>query len=116
MDLTAEQARSGGAANGRLPVAPVPDPGLCGALLDSRQRWRDFTTLAADLVFETDAEGRFTFVAPEAPLGWAAEALLGRPGRDLLAMPEPNPFLLHGPGGRAGLPPPSRAGLPARRR
>jgi diguanylate cyclase (GGDEF)-like protein/PAS domain S-box-containing protein len=97
MDLTAEQARTGSSANGRLPVAPVPDPGLCGALLDSRQRWRDFTTLAADLVFETDAEGRFTFVAPEAPLGWAAEALLGRPGRDLLAMPEPNPFLLRGP-------------------
>ncbi|WP_431268221.1 diguanylate cyclase domain-containing protein [Dankookia sp. P2] len=61
-----------------------------------RQRWRDFTTLAADLVFETDAEGRFSFVAPEAPLGWSAEALLGRPGRDLLAMPKPDPFLLHG--------------------
>ena len=86
-----------GAPNGRLPVAPVPDPGLCGALLNSRQRWRDFATLAADLVFETDAEGRFTFVAPEAPLGWAADALLGRPGRDLLAVPEPDPFALHGP-------------------
>lgn len=94
MDLRAEQAPSAGAPAGGAPAAPPPDPGLCGALLDSRPRWRDFATLAADLVFETDAEGRFTFVAPEAPLGWAAEALLGRPGRELLAVPEPDPFLL----------------------
>ena len=69
---------------------------LCGALLESRQRWRDFATLAADLLFETDAEGRLTFLAPEAPLGWLADALLGQPGRYLLATPEPDPFALRG--------------------
>ena len=37
---------------------------LRGALLDSRQRWRDLVTLAADFAFETDADGRLMFVAP----------------------------------------------------
>ncbi|WP_165982321.1 sensor domain-containing diguanylate cyclase [Dankookia rubra] len=96
MDPTAEQARAHAASAGGVAAAPEPDPSLCGALLESRQRWRDFATLAADLVFETDAAGRFTFVAPEAPLGWSAEALLDRPGRELLAVPEPDPFLLRG--------------------
>ncbi|WP_165838750.1 sensor domain-containing diguanylate cyclase [Roseicella frigidaeris] len=71
---------------------PAAGPDLQRALLESRQRWRDFASLAADLLFETDAEGRLTFLAPEAPLGWLAAALLGRPGRDLLAAPEPDPF------------------------
>ncbi len=82
---------------GRAPLAPAADPGLCSALLESRQRWRDFATLGAELVFETDAAGSFTFVAPEAPLGWAAEVMLGRPGRDWLAAPEPDPFRLRSP-------------------
>ena len=43
-------------------VTPVPDA-LRDALLDSRQRWRDLVTLAADLVFETDQSGRFVFVS-----------------------------------------------------
>lgn len=79
------------------PASPgsAADPaGLCGALLESRQRWRDFAMLGADLLFETDAAGRLTFLAPEAPLGWAAERLLGRPGRALLVAPEPDPFAL----------------------
>jgi diguanylate cyclase (GGDEF)-like protein/PAS domain S-box-containing protein len=58
---------------------------LRAALLESRQRWRDFVTLVADLVFETDPEGRLTFVAPELVLGFPAEALLHRPARSLLA-------------------------------
>ena len=85
-----------GAPMAASPSRRCPIPGSAGRCSTSRQRWRDFTTLAADLVFETDAEGRLTFVAPEAPLGWAADALLGRPGRELLAMPEPDPFLLRG--------------------
>ncbi|TCZ59876.1 sensor domain-containing diguanylate cyclase [Roseicella aquatilis] len=80
---------------GPADAAASPDPaGLRGALLESRQRWRDFAILGADLFFETDAEGRFTFLAPEAPLGWTMETLLGHPGRELLAAPEPDPFLL----------------------
>jgi diguanylate cyclase (GGDEF)-like protein/PAS domain S-box-containing protein len=58
---------------------------LSGALLDSRQRWRDLVTLAADLAFETDAAGRFVFVAPDPALGWPAAALLGQEAESLLA-------------------------------
>ena len=67
-------------------------PVLRGALLESRQRWRDFTQLAADLAFETDAAGRLTFLAPDPALGWPEGALLGQPASDLLLHPEPDPF------------------------
>ena len=60
------------------------DP-LCGALLESRQRWRDLVTLAADLAFETDASGRFTFITPDPALGWAGGTLLRQPAELLLA-------------------------------
>lgn len=65
---------------------------LAAALLDSRARWRDLALLAADLLFETDAAGRFTFLAPDRPLGHAAEALLGTPAAALLAMQASDPF------------------------
>jgi diguanylate cyclase (GGDEF)-like protein/PAS domain S-box-containing protein len=61
-----------------------PDP-LRGALLDSRQRWRDLVALAADFAFETDAAGRFVFVLPEQPLGWHADTLVGQKASLLLA-------------------------------
>ena len=69
------------------PLTPFVPAGhaLSGALLDSRQRWRDLVTLAADLAFETDAEGRFVFVAPDPALGWPAAALLGQHAALLLA-------------------------------
>lgn len=55
------------------------------ALLDSRQRWRDLVEMAVDLAWETDAEGRLTFVAPDPALGWPASSLLGAPAVRLLA-------------------------------
>lgn len=58
---------------------------LASALVDSRARWRDFALLAADLVFETDGAGCFTFLGPDEVLGWPADALLGRPATQLLA-------------------------------
>ncbi|QXM24369.1 sensor domain-containing diguanylate cyclase [Elioraea tepida] len=58
---------------------------LRDALLDSRQRWRDLVEMAADLAWETDAEGRLTFVAPDPALGWRAAELLGQPAEVLLA-------------------------------
>jgi diguanylate cyclase (GGDEF)-like protein len=61
------------------------DEMLATALLDSRTRWRDLALLAADLLFETDAAGAFTFVAPDRPLGHDAAALVGTPARALLA-------------------------------
>jgi diguanylate cyclase (GGDEF)-like protein/PAS domain S-box-containing protein len=64
---------------------PHFDSALRDALLDSRQRWRDFVDMAADFAWETDAEGRFTFVFPDPALGWSAGELLGRPADDILA-------------------------------
>src|SRR5207253_2564161 len=68
----------------RQSVDSPADP-LRGALLESRQRWRDLVTMAADLAFETDAWGRFTFLAPDPALGWASGTLLGQPAELLLA-------------------------------
>jgi diguanylate cyclase (GGDEF)-like protein/PAS domain S-box-containing protein len=72
-------------------VLPPSAPGraaggaLADALIDSRQRWRDLVTLAADIVFETDEQGRFAFLAPADVLGWPAATLLGQPAELLLA-------------------------------
>lgn len=67
-----------------LAADPPAAAALSGALLDSRQRWRDFVSLAADLAFEVDAEGRVAFVAPDPALGWRAARLLGRFASELL--------------------------------
>jgi diguanylate cyclase (GGDEF)-like protein len=40
--------------------------------------------LAADLAFETDADGRFVFIMPEQALGWPIGMLLGQPSEVLL--------------------------------
>jgi diguanylate cyclase (GGDEF)-like protein/PAS domain S-box-containing protein len=61
-------------------------------LLDSRQRWRELALLAADFAFETDAAGRFTFIAPDPVLGYSALALLGVPLRALLLEPKEDPL------------------------
>lgn len=71
---------------------PESRPPLAAALLDSRARWRDLALLAADLLFETDAAGRFTFLAPDRPLGHVAEALVGTLAAALLATGTANPF------------------------
>lgn len=60
-------------------------PTLRDALLDSRQRWRDLVTIAADLAYETDAWGRFAFISPDPALGWSADTLIGQPAELLLA-------------------------------
>lgn len=62
----------------RSASAPL-EAALRGALLDSRQRWRDLVEMLADIVWETDADGRFTFVSPDPALGWPSEALAGQP-------------------------------------
>lgn len=65
---------------------------LHGALLESRQRWQDLAGLAADLVFETDNAGRFTFLWPETVLGYRSAGLLGRRADCLLLGTGPSPF------------------------
>ena len=63
---------------------PIGNP-LRGALAESRQRWRDLVSVAADLVFETDVSHRISFVMPDPALGWGASELLGKPSASLLA-------------------------------
>ncbi len=58
---------------------------LRGALLDSRQRWRDLMGLTADLAFETDHLGRLTFLHPDPALGWPTNAMVGGDASVLLA-------------------------------
>jgi diguanylate cyclase (GGDEF)-like protein len=64
------------------------DPGaLLRVLLESRQRWQDFALIAADLLFETDAKGRVTFLAPDEVLGFDSASLLGQPLHEILPLP-----------------------------
>ena len=72
------------------PIAPLPfdavwSVDLQDALLESRERWRDFVALWADFAFETDRWGRLVFVHPDPALGWPASTLLGQPAALLLA-------------------------------
>lgn len=60
---------------------------LRAALTESRQRFRDFVDLACDFAWETGPDGRFAYVVPGEALGYAAEALVGRPADHLLAEP-----------------------------
>lgn len=75
-----------------VPPAAAASAALHGALLESRQRWQDLAGLAADMVFETDNAGRFTFLWPDTPLGHRATDLLGRRADSLLLGTGPNPF------------------------
>ncbi len=72
------------AASDAARASPNGNP-LRGALAESRQRWRDLVSIAADLVFETDAAHRIAFVMPDPALGWSASELLGKPSDSLLA-------------------------------
>jgi diguanylate cyclase (GGDEF)-like protein/PAS domain S-box-containing protein len=75
-----------------------PHDSVRGALLESRQRWQHLVSLAADLAFETDAEGRFTLIRPDSVFGWTASALIGQPATILIAPDgtgtQLNPFCL----------------------
>lgn len=77
------------AAVHQTPVPPSIDGGLLAplrhALLDSRQRWRDLVSMAADFAFETDEQGRLSFVMPDPALGWSSATLIGQPADLLLA-------------------------------
>jgi diguanylate cyclase (GGDEF)-like protein len=62
--------------------------------------WREMAASVAELAYETDAAGRFVWVAPDPALGWSAATLEGQPGHLLLA-PAPaadfDPFLAIAP-------------------
>ena len=59
------------------PQKTTHDP-LRDALMESRQRWQHLVSLAADLAFETDAQGRFVFITPDTVLGWPSSSLIGQ--------------------------------------
>ena len=66
------------------PAAASPHalpPGIGDVLMESRQRWQHLVNLAADLAFETDADGRFVLIMPDTALGWPAGSLIGQPSR-----------------------------------
>ncbi len=67
-----------------LQIGKGPDP-LRSALLQSRQRWRDFATMSCDLAFETDRDGRFVFLAPDPTFGWPVASLIGQEAETILA-------------------------------
>ena len=73
---------------------------LRGALLESRQRYKDLVEASSDFAWETDAEGRFAFVSPRGALEYAAAELVGRHAREFLLEPgdsEPSPFTTETP-------------------
>jgi diguanylate cyclase (GGDEF)-like protein len=79
-----------------VPPQGRPYDSIRDALMESRQRWQNLVGLAADLAFETDAEGRFVFMMPDIVLGWPASTLIGQPADCLVGADstgEPfNPF------------------------
>lgn len=56
---------------------------LRAALIESRQRYKDLVEAASDFAWETDAEGRFTFISAGGALGYSADELVGTYARDL---------------------------------
>lgn len=75
-----------------IAIAEGAEPSIHGALLASRQRWREMVLLGADFAFETDRQGRFTMLEPDRVLGHAAATLLGRDGSALAMGADPGPF------------------------
>ncbi|WP_026397364.1 sensor domain-containing diguanylate cyclase [Acetobacter nitrogenifigens] len=69
---------------------------MMDVLLASRRRWKSLTQLVADVIFETDEDGRFTFLDSGTTLGWAEHDLVGETCSRLLpfvdSVPGPNPF------------------------
>ena len=65
-------------------AAPSGPDAMFDALVESRALWKEFCETIADLVFETDHQGRFTFLWPPDCLGWSADELIGRPSTTLL--------------------------------
>lgn len=70
------------------------DNNLREALIESRKRFKDLVECSSDFVWETDAEGRFTFVTSRGAIGHEPDSLIGRTARSLLDRRRPAPKLL----------------------
>ena len=70
---------------------------LRDALIDSRQRYKDFVECSSDFAWETDNLGSFVFVSPRGALGYAASDMSGCNVREYLHArndtAQPLPFL-----------------------
>jgi diguanylate cyclase (GGDEF)-like protein/PAS domain S-box-containing protein len=55
------------------------------SLVESRQRYKDFVETISDFCWETDPEGRFTFVSPKGAFEWTAGEMIGRCASEFLA-------------------------------
>jgi len=70
------------------------------ALVESRQRYKDFVEISSDFAWETGGDGTFVFVSPRGALGHSAGALVGRDPDELVLEREPDadlPFHAHDP-------------------
>lgn len=66
---------------------------LRAALIESRQRYKDLVEASGDFAWETDDEGRFTFVSPCGAVGYAAGQLVGQHAEDIvLETDDASPF------------------------
>ena len=66
------------------------------ALVDSRQRYKDFVEISSDFSWETNSDRKFAFVSPRGGLGYSADELVALDPSDLImdfAQGGPNPFL-----------------------
>jgi PAS domain S-box-containing protein len=61
---------------------------LRAALIESRQRYKDLVEVSSDFAWETDSEGRFTFVSPCGAIGYAAGQLVGQRAAGFLVQTE----------------------------
>ncbi len=57
---------------------------LRAALVESRQRYKDFVEISTDFAWETGSDGTFAFVSPRGALGHTAGALVGRDPMNLV--------------------------------
>ena len=76
------------------------DRSLRGALIESRERYKDLVEASSDFAWETDAEGRFVFVSPHGALGHPAALLIDRRSQDFLVYGEDkatSPFVTRAP-------------------
>lgn len=70
------------------------------ALTESRTRFKDLVDVAADFAWETDKDGRFSYISARGALGYQPEELLGQSPESLLMAPEtaPSPLPFHANG------------------
>ncbi|WP_404384202.1 diguanylate cyclase domain-containing protein [Caenispirillum salinarum] len=58
---------------------------LRAALVDSRQRYKDFVEISTDFAWETGRDGAFVFVSPRGALGYPAQRLVATDPASLVA-------------------------------